>query len=147
MARNTSSIAARWTCRSTSIACPAVRRSTSTSSRAPRARAPRASRLRTRRRSNHHLRKTSNGPSSDGPFGIFSASLALGAELLEVEVALDQAERAVVDLAPIPQLDDRSALGTDDAALDLLVLEALLAPLGGLVRVLRREVLGAVVQP
>ena len=38
------------------------------------------------------------------------------------------------------------ALGGDDAALDLLVLDALLAPLGGLVGVLGREVLRPVPQ-
>ena len=41
----------------------------------------------------------------------------------------------------IAQLDDRGALRGDDAALDLLVLDALLASLGGLVGVLGREVL------
>ena len=65
---------------------------------------------------------------------------ALHPQLLEVELALDLAEGVVVDLALVAQLDDGRALGADDAALDLLVLDPLLAALGRLVGVLGREV-------
>ena len=44
----------------------------------------------------------------------------------------------------VAKLDHGRALGRDDTALDLLVLDPLLVALGGLVRVLGREVLRAV---
>ena len=47
----------------------------------------------------------------------------------------------------IAKLDDGRPLRRDDAALDLLVLDALLVPLGGLIGILGGEVLGAVAQP
>ena len=59
---------------------------------------------------------------------------------------LDQAQRQVVDLAPIAQLDDGRPLRGDDPALDLLVLDALLAALGGLIGILGREVQGPITQ-
>ena len=46
-------------------------------------------------------------------------------ELFEVELALERAQRRVVDLAGVAQRDDRAALRVDDAQLDLLVLEVL----------------------
>jgi len=60
-------------------------------------------------------------------------------KLLEVEFPLDRAERRVVDLTPVAQLDDRFALRRDDAALDLLVLESLLAALRRLAAPLTRR--------
>src|SRR5205814_3256915 len=68
-------------------------------------------------------------------------------ELFEIQLPLDLTQRGVVDLAPIAQLGDRGSLGIDDAALDLLVLDSLLAPLGCLLRILGREVLGSISQP
>ncbi len=53
------------------------------------------------------------------------ASLGLASKLVEVEVALDQAERVVTDLATVPQLEDGEALGADHGAPDLVVLELL----------------------
>ena len=68
-------------------------------------------------------------------------------QLFEVELALDQPERGVVDLTAVAELDDRAALGRDDATLDLLVLDPFLGALGGLVRVRGGEVPGPVLQP
>src|SRR6476620_8582810 len=72
------------------------------------------------------------------------AGSGLHPDLFKVELALDRAKGLVVDLAPIAQLDDGGPLGGDDAALDLLVLDPLLAALRGLGWVLGREVLGPV---
>src|SRR6266545_4604210 len=60
-------------------------------------------------------------------------------DLFEVELALDGAQRLIIDLAGVAQLDDRGALRIDHPQLNLLVLQALLAPLIGLPRILRRE--------
>ena len=67
-------------------------------------------------------------------------------DLFEIELPLDQTKGPVVDLAPIAQLDDGTALGRDHPALDLLVLDSLLTPLGGLLGILGREVLRAVLK-
>ena len=75
-----------------------------------------------------------------------AAGSSLHAELLEIELLLDGAQDEVVDLAAIAQLDDRRPLGADHPALDLLVLDPLLAPLGGLVRILGRQVLGSIAE-
>ena len=45
-----------------------------------------------------------------------AAALDLGAELFEVEVALDPVKRVVPDGAAIAQVDDRQPLGLDDLA-------------------------------
>ncbi len=67
--------------------------------------------------------------------------LPLHPELVEIEFALDRAEGLVVDLAAA-KLDDGGSLGADDPALDLLVLDTLLVPFGGLVRIIGRDVAG-----
>src|SRR6476620_6400223 len=52
---------------------------------------------------------------------------ALHPQLLEVELALEQTQGQVVDLAAIAQLDDGRPLRADDPTLDLFVLDAFLA--------------------
>ena len=46
-------------------------------------------------------------------------------QLVEVEVALDRAQRVVADLAAVAQLEDREPLGGDDRTPDLVVLQLL----------------------
>src|SRR5207302_11322238 len=55
-----------------------------------------------------------------------TSALALGTELLELEDALDPAERIVVDDATLAQVARGAALGLDELASDLRVLEQLL---------------------
>jgi hypothetical protein len=57
-----------------------------------------------------------------------------------------EAEGLVIDLAAVAEVDDGGALGVDDPELDRLVLLVLLAALGGLRLVFRREVTGPVLQ-
>ena len=73
--------------------------------------------------------------------------LALHPQFFKVELPLDQAQGQVVDLAAIAQLDDRRPLRGDDAALDLLVLDALLPAFFRLVGVLGRQVPGPILEP
>ena len=58
----------------------------------------------------------------------------------------NRAEGLVVDLAAVAEVEDGGALGGDDAALDGLVLVALLAAVGRLGFVDRGEVTGPVLE-
>ena len=71
---------------------------------------------------------------------------ALHPEIFEVELVDNRAEGLVVDLAAVAEVEDGGALGGDDAALDGLVLVALLAAVGRLGFVDRGEVTGPVLE-
>lgn len=58
---------------------------------------------------------------------------ALHPQLFEVELPFDRAQRLIVDLTAVAELDDGRPLCPDDCQLDLLVLDSLLAPLSGFV--------------
>ncbi len=76
----------------------------------------------------------------------YASRSSLHAELFVIELPLDLAQCLVVDLAVVTKLDHRETLRCDDPALDLLVLEELLAPPSGLVGIVRREMPATIAQ-
>ena len=82
--------------------------------------------------------------SSSAPVVIIRS--AFHPELFEIQFPLDRPQRLVVDLASVAKLDHGLTLGGYYTPLDLLVLDALLRSLLGLVGVLRGEVPAAIAQ-
>src|SRR5206468_5116420 len=70
--------------------------------------------------------------------------LGLGAQLLEVKLPLDPAQRLVADHPAVPQVDDRHSLGVDDGPLNGSVLDRLLVEWNLTRLVVVLEVLGGV---